>query len=59
MGLSDQGHAPAVLYRLGNDPQYAWTGDWVGPRASLVIEARGKNILSLQGIEPRYPGYTD
>jgi hypothetical protein len=28
------------------------TGGWVGPRAGLDTEARGKNPLPLPGIEP-------
>jgi hypothetical protein len=31
------------------------TGGWVGPRVGLDTEARGKNPLSLPGIEPRSP----
>jgi hypothetical protein len=31
------------------------TGGWVGPRAGLDTEARGKNPLPLPGIEPRLP----
>jgi hypothetical protein len=32
------------------------TGGWVGPRAGLDTEARGKIISPLLGIEPRSPG---
>jgi hypothetical protein len=32
------------------------TGGWVGPRAGLDTEARGKNPLLPAGIEPRSPG---
>jgi hypothetical protein len=32
------------------------TGDWVGSRAGLDTEARGKILLPLPGIEPRSPG---
>jgi hypothetical protein len=32
------------------------TGGWVGPRASLNTEARGKILSPLPGIEPRSPG---
>jgi hypothetical protein len=32
------------------------TGGWVGPRAGLDTEARGKILSPLQGIEPRSPG---
>jgi hypothetical protein len=32
------------------------TGGWMGPRAGLNTEDRGKIILPLPGIEPRSPG---
>jgi hypothetical protein len=32
------------------------TGGWVGPRAGLDTEARGKIPSPLSGIEPRSPG---
>jgi hypothetical protein len=32
------------------------TGGWVGPRAGLDTEARGKSFAPLLGIEPRSPG---
>jgi hypothetical protein len=32
------------------------TGCWVGPRAGLDTEARGKILSPLPGIEPRSPG---
>jgi hypothetical protein len=32
------------------------TGGWVGPRAGLDTEDRGK-LSSLKGIEPRSPGH--
>jgi hypothetical protein len=32
------------------------TGGWVGPIAGLDIEARGKILLPLPGIQPRSPG---
>jgi hypothetical protein len=37
-------------------PGTHWTGGWVGPRAGLDTEDRGKNPLPLPGIEPRSPG---
>jgi hypothetical protein len=46
MGVSGQRHAPAVLYPRGKDPGTHCTGGWVGPRAGLDTEARGK-ILCL------------
>jgi hypothetical protein len=33
-----------------------WTGDWVGPRAGLDTDVRGKILSPLRGIEPRSPG---
>jgi hypothetical protein len=32
------------------------TGGWLGPRAGLDTEARGKILSPLPGIEPRFPG---
>jgi hypothetical protein len=32
------------------------TGGWVGPRAGLDTEARGKILSPLPGIDPRSPG---
>jgi hypothetical protein len=37
-------------------PGIHWTGGWVGPRAGLDTEARGKMLLPQPGIEPRSPG---
>jgi hypothetical protein len=34
-----------------------WTGGWVGLRAGLDTETRGKLILPLLGIEPRSPSH--
>jgi hypothetical protein len=45
MGVSGQRHALATLYPRGKD----WTGGWVGLRASLDTEARGKFFLPLPG----------
>jgi hypothetical protein len=36
-------------------PGAHWTGGWVGPRAGLNTEFRGKILLPLPGIEPRSP----
>jgi hypothetical protein len=37
-------------------PGTHWTGGWVGPRAGLDTEDRGKARLPLPGIKPRSPG---
>jgi hypothetical protein len=37
-------------------PGTHWTGGWVGPRAGLDTEDRGKILSPLPGIEPRSPG---
>jgi hypothetical protein len=45
-GVSGQRHVPVAVYLRGKDPGANWTGGWVGPRAVLDSEARGK-ILCL------------
>jgi hypothetical protein len=42
MGVSGQRHSPAALYSRGKDPGTHWTGGWVGRRAGLDSEVRGK-----------------
>jgi hypothetical protein len=37
------------------EPGTHCTGGWVGPRAGMDTEARGKIFLPLPGIEPRSP----
>jgi hypothetical protein len=37
-------------------PGTHWTGGWVGPRAGLDTEARGKILSPLPGVEPRLLG---
>jgi hypothetical protein len=56
MGVSGQRRAPAALYPAERIPGTRCTGGWVGPRAGLDTEARGKIVSPLQGIEPRSPG---
>jgi hypothetical protein len=47
---------PWPSFRAGKKtPGTRWTGGWVGPRAGLDTEARGKILLRLPGIEPRLP----
>jgi hypothetical protein len=52
MGVSGQCHAPAAHYSRETNTGTHWTGGWVGPRAGLDTEAKGKNLLTLPGIEP-------
>jgi hypothetical protein len=54
MGMNGQCHAPGALQPLGMDH---WTGGWVGPRAGLETEARGKFLLPLVGMEHLSPGH--
>jgi hypothetical protein len=54
-GGTGRRHARAALYPRGKDPLGTnLTGGWVGLRAGLDTEARGKDFsLSLSGIEPQ------
>jgi hypothetical protein len=47
MGLSGQRDAPAVLSPRERIPGTHWTGGWVGLRAGMDTEARGKGILQI------------
>jgi hypothetical protein len=53
MRVSGQRHAPAAIYPRERTPDTHWMGGWVGPRAGLNTQARGK-ILSL--LPARSPG---
>jgi hypothetical protein len=56
MGVSGKRHALATLYPQGKDPRVLHcTGGWVGPRAGLDTEARGKIVSPLPRIEPESP----
>jgi hypothetical protein len=55
-GVSGQRHSPAALYPVEMAIGTHYTGGWVGPRAGLDREGRGKIILPLPGIEPISPG---
>jgi hypothetical protein len=47
---------PGRALRLGKGTLYMHcTGGWVGPRADLGTEVRGKILLPLPGIESRRP----
>jgi hypothetical protein len=59
MGVSGQRHAPAALCPEERTPGTHCTGGWVGPRAGLDTEVRGKILLPLPGIELRSPGRPD
>jgi hypothetical protein len=52
MGVSGQRHAPAALYPRGKYPGTHYTGGWVGPRAGLDTEARGKILCHCRGSNP-------
>jgi hypothetical protein len=41
-GVSGQRHTPAAIYPREMTPETHCTGGWVGPRAGLDTEARGK-----------------
>jgi hypothetical protein len=56
MVVSGQRDAPAALYPRGKEPGTHSTGGWVGPRAGLDTEVRGKILSPVPGIEPRSPG---
>jgi hypothetical protein len=49
MGVSGQRHAPAALYPRERTSGTHCTGDWVGPRAGLDAEARGKILCLCRG----------
>jgi hypothetical protein len=47
---------PGRALRPKERPGTNWTGGWVGPRAGLDTEARGKILLPLRKIEPQSSG---
>jgi hypothetical protein len=55
MGVSGQHHAPAALYPWERNPRIHCTGGWVGPRAGLDTEARGKILCPCRGSNPDRP----
>jgi hypothetical protein len=55
MGVSGQHHAPAALYPQGKDPGIHYTGGWLGPRAGLDAEARGKILCLCRGLNLCHP----
>jgi hypothetical protein len=54
-GVSGQRHAPAALYPRERTPGIHQRGGWVGLRAGLNTEARGKTLLPLPGLYPGRP----
>jgi hypothetical protein len=65
-GLSGQRHAPAALYPGERTPGPHWTEGWVGPRAGLDTETRGKIRCPCRGsnldrpvVQPVARHYTD
>jgi hypothetical protein len=55
-GVSGQRHAPAALYPRGNDPPGTHcTGGWVGIRAGLDKEDRGKILCPCRGSNLDHP----
>jgi hypothetical protein len=56
MGVSGHRHSPAALYPREKGPFTHCTGGWVGPRAGLDTEVRGKVLSPLPGIEPQSLG---
>jgi hypothetical protein len=59
MGVSGQCHASAALYPWENTPGTHCTGCWVGLRAGLDTEVRGKILCLCQGSNPSYPICSD
>jgi hypothetical protein len=55
MGVSGQRHAPAALYPREKTPGTHCTGGWVGRRAGLDAEARGKILCLCRGSNPGRP----
>jgi hypothetical protein len=55
MRVSGQPHAPAAHHPGEINAGSHCTGGWVGHRAGLDTEARGKILLPLSGIEHRSP----
>jgi hypothetical protein len=49
MGVNGQRHTPAALYPVERTPGTHCTGGWVGPRAGLDAEARGKILCPCRG----------
>jgi hypothetical protein len=57
MSESRQRHTSATLYPRRKDPVIHCTGGWVGLRAALDTEARGKIHSICRGSNPVHPVY--
>jgi hypothetical protein len=57
MEVSGQLRAPSALSR-GKNFGTRWIGGWVGPRASVDVSEKRKNLFPLPGIEPRFLGHS-
>jgi hypothetical protein len=55
MGVSCQYHDPATLYPQQSSPGTDWIEGWMGLRAGLVTEARGKILCLCRGLNPGRP----
>jgi hypothetical protein len=55
MGVSGQHHAPAILFPGERAPGTHCTGGWMGLRAGLDTEARGKILCPCRGSNPDRP----
>jgi hypothetical protein len=55
MGVSGQRHTPSEPYPRGRPIGTHWTGGWVGLRAGLDTEDRGKIICPCRGSNPDCP----
>jgi hypothetical protein len=55
MGVSGQNHVPTALYPHERTPSTHCTGGWVGLRAGLDTEVRGKILCPYRGSNPVRP----
>jgi hypothetical protein len=56
-GIAPTHSRPRPLFTPGEStPGTHCTGGWVGPRAGLDTEDRGKNHFPPPGVKPRSPG---
>jgi hypothetical protein len=56
MGVNGQSHVPAALCPGERTPGTHFTGGWVGHRAGLDTEVRGKILCPCRGSNPRSSG---